>query len=49
MRGRFSTHDMSAATGLSPSRVHGLMKSMDGVVMIRLGVKKIAWEVVGGG
>ena len=46
MPNRFHNHDMSAATGLSARRVHGLLKSMGEVVMHRVGPRNVVWEVV---
>jgi len=46
MPARFTSGDMSAVTGLSAARVHGLLKGMSGVVMVRVGSRKIVWVVV---
>jgi len=45
MPGRFNSHDMSAATGLSARRVHGLLKTMDEVFKVRVGARQIVWIV----
>ncbi len=43
---RFNSHAMSAATGLSPRRVAGLLKCMPEVSMVRVGPRDIMWEAV---